>query len=159
MRALCLVMLAGLSACGAPDETVEMRQSALQSGVLYSLDCGPARWAFEGECVVFEGPNYTGQCRALGGALIMALSFDEPAARWANGNSFNDNIRSRRCKAHSKAQNPPGAGTCITMMEHVNGSGQTKRVLLGWKGWADMPNEPAPWASAMVMNTTGGSCL
>jgi hypothetical protein len=132
MTALAFAMLGG---CGAPEivtgegmtdgQVIETRQHALVTNLGYSVDCGSDRFPYPGECVLFDGNNFTEECRALRGSdSFWALSYNESAAKWRSGKSFNDTVGSYWCRPND------GLSMCVAYQQNANGSGNAHRFLV-----------------------------
>ena len=84
-------------------EILDLRQGKIVAGTGYIMDCGSARFPYSGESVLFKGEAFTSYCNAIGASYsdgradpgdTWAFSFNEPFAKWQDGTSMDNNLRS-----------------------------------------------------------------
>jgi len=111
------------------DEVVAVRQ-AFTFNVAYNLDCGIKRTPFHGEVLLFDGTNFTAECKAIrvaGGEhnppQNLVIDYVDPTARWLSGKSWNDQVGSMMAKPLGFVTSAGGeVGMCIRLRQHANGS-------------------------------------
>lgn len=104
---------------------LDFRTQALQGGSGYVVDCGTQREPYSGESTLFDQEWAAGQCNAigadwLGGNGQIYFDLNEPIARWSNGASMNNTVRS---SAHRATEGPNGKQMRIAMYRDFGGWG------------------------------------
>ena len=109
------------------DEVVAIRQG-LAANVAYNIECGGVLRPFRGEVMLFSARNFGGECNVMKGKGLppappqnMAISFNDPTAKWKSGKSWNDKVRSLKAREPGTSALFGHVGMCIRLRQSVKG--------------------------------------